>query len=480
MDFPFLECKIQEGPGSAGHQGCQTDQQDQRPEDSHAQYCRHFPSPEDAVLQALKQRAAEGECQQEENGVGPQPEECLVICQSGNANAKHPAQSRKGGHQVRGSEEYPANVGNEEDQDDPPPARKFLEIWLEPEPFGNDQQSIIQSPYHVGKVRSMPDAGKQPDYEQIADEGFCAFTAAAQRNVDIVPEPAGKSDVPPPPEITDRHRPVRMVKVLRNVKAEPSAHANGHIGISREIEVQLEGVGQGQDPGTGPGGVGLQGRKHFSESIGQNDFLGQSPGEFQASGADVLEGDGPGGQFRFHFVVLDNGALCHFREKGQVQRQFEKVCLCSAPSGVYIGEIGQGRECVEGDPQREGQPQGPEPEPRQDGIQILVESQDDQKSAGSGPEQRFAVCIGLVFEGPSGKPDPAGLDEKQHQSLEADPGIEEPGQNHEKDVAAFICLQRPVSQNTQGQEGSKKQQIRETHSASSNRAAASFAWGPVI
>ena len=79
---------------------------------------------------------------------------------------------------------------------------------------------------------------------------------APQGDVDIVPEPGGQGDVPPPPEVGDGHRQVGMVKVFQEMETKHAAHADGHVTVAGEVEVDLQSVGHGPQPRHG-GGEGV-------------------------------------------------------------------------------------------------------------------------------------------------------------------------------------------------------------------------------
>ena len=67
-----------------------------------------------------------------------------------------------------------------------------------------------------------------------------ARAVPAQRQVQVVPEPAGERDVPAPPELGDRPRDVRVVEVLQEVEAEHPCQADGHVRVAGEVEVDLQ------------------------------------------------------------------------------------------------------------------------------------------------------------------------------------------------------------------------------------------------
>ena len=49
----------------------------------------------------------------------------------------------------------------------------------------------------------MPQAGQQPDDGNVQELPTLALAVTAQGDVDVLPEPGGQADVPPPPELSD-------------------------------------------------------------------------------------------------------------------------------------------------------------------------------------------------------------------------------------------------------------------------------------
>ena len=94
----------------------------------------------------------------------------------------------------------------------------------------------------------MPKTREQPDDQKVAD-AFCgADAAAAERNIDIVPEPAAKRDMPAPPEFCQRGGAVRILEVRIKIKAEELYHADRHVGIAAEVKIKLKRIAQRAEP----------------------------------------------------------------------------------------------------------------------------------------------------------------------------------------------------------------------------------------
>ena len=72
--------------------------------------------------------------------------------------------------------------------------------------------------------------------------GF-AFAIATQRDVEIIPQPGGKRDVPASPEIRDGTGCVGHIEVRSQFKAHQIGQTNGNIRVSTEVAVNLQAVG---------------------------------------------------------------------------------------------------------------------------------------------------------------------------------------------------------------------------------------------
>ena len=215
------------------------------------------------------------------------------------------------------------------------------------------QHEVEQSPGQERPVGPVPDAGEQPHYEQVADVfGPGVHPAAPQGEVDVVPEPGGQGDVPPPPEFGDGPGDVGVIEVLQEVEAKHLAQADGHVGVAGEIVVDLQGVAQGAQPGERgrqavPQAEGPVG--HHRQLVGEEHLLAQTHDKPAAPGGEVRPDLFAVVDLLGHCLILDDGAGDELGEKGDVKPHLQGRALHLPPVPVDVQHIAQGLEGKEGD-----------------------------------------------------------------------------------------------------------------------------------
>ena len=75
-----------------------------------------------------------------------------------------------------------------------------------------------------------------------------ARSVAAEGNIDVVSEPRAERHMPSAPEFRGGLGDERIVKVLKEVEAEHPSESYRHIRISREVEIDMERVGDSVKP----------------------------------------------------------------------------------------------------------------------------------------------------------------------------------------------------------------------------------------
>ena len=84
--------------------------------------------------------------------------------------------------------------------------------------FKYQKDKIQESPEDKRPVRAVPEAGEQPDDQKIKDMSCFGHSVAAERNIDIISEPAAEGNMLFSPEFLDRFRGIRIIEVYENKK----------------------------------------------------------------------------------------------------------------------------------------------------------------------------------------------------------------------------------------------------------------------
>lgn len=98
------------------------------------------------------------------------------------------------------------------------------------------------TPKNECPCRAVPEPGEQKYNPSIEYDARQNATRAAERNVDIVPEPSRKRDMPVAPEVAKGLREIRTIEIDHQLDAEKLADANRAVRITREVAVDLERI----------------------------------------------------------------------------------------------------------------------------------------------------------------------------------------------------------------------------------------------
>ena len=145
---------------------------------------------------------------------------------------------------------------HEEQGVDVGPHSALLQVGQQEQLFYSQQHKVVQAPADKVPVRAVPDAGEQLHHEQVEDLALQALAVAAERDIHILPEPAGKGHVPAPPELGDGCGDIRVVEVCGEVEAQHLAHANAHHGVAGKVKVELQAIGDDAQPHQRGGCIG--------------------------------------------------------------------------------------------------------------------------------------------------------------------------------------------------------------------------------
>ena len=116
--------------------------------------------------------------------------------------------------------------------------------------FQDQKDAIVNAPQHIVPVGAVPDTSEHPDDENIPDLLHQTFPVSSQWDVNVFPKPGAQGDMPSSPEFRDAPGNIRIIEVFQEMEAKHFSETDSHIGITGEIKVDLEGVGQGSQPGS--------------------------------------------------------------------------------------------------------------------------------------------------------------------------------------------------------------------------------------
>ena len=141
-------------------------------------------------------------------------------------------------------EHVPADQNQQQRQHVPHGLWNFGKLLFE-QPLNTQQHEKIQSHSTKFPARAVPEARERPDDEEVQVD---MLAVAAERYVDIIPEERAERNVPPSPEFGNGLCGIRQLEVLHVPEPEDPAKADRHVGIAREVEVDLEHVHERAKP----------------------------------------------------------------------------------------------------------------------------------------------------------------------------------------------------------------------------------------
>src|SRR5690606_20017742 len=133
-------------------------------------------------------------------------------------------------------------------------------LWLAapppPRAQPTEQDTVDEAPRREPPVRAVPQAAQEHDGHEVEEHTGPTHAAATHGPIEVVTQPVGERLVPAVPELEEVSRVVRLVEVLGELEAEELRAADGDVGVAREVEIELQRVGDGRDRGLGGGEVG--------------------------------------------------------------------------------------------------------------------------------------------------------------------------------------------------------------------------------
>lgn len=248
-------------------------------------------------------------------------------------------------------EEGPSEDDDGEHVDVLQDARQPLDELAEEQLLADEKRAVVDAPEHEVPCRSMPKARDGPDHRNVEDPAGSRDAASAQWDVEVVAEERRQRDVPAPPELGDRPRDVGVVEVAQVLEAHHATKSDGHVRVSREVEVDLEGVGDDAGPGTDGADLRTALLEHEigenGHGVGEQRFLCETDDEEAKPAREVGEvllatrylfGDG---------LVAHDGAGDELREARDVHSEEQDVSLRGDLAAIDVDDVGERLKGVE-------------------------------------------------------------------------------------------------------------------------------------
>ena len=161
---------------------------------------------------------------------------------------EHPPDISECRHQTVSPEEHPADQNNKDCVKMLEEAWDSLQASAESDTLKNEKNGIIQAPYQEVETCAMPQPCCSKDNQEIDVGAHRAFSVAAQRNIQVIPEPGAQGNMPSPPEFANRFGNIRKLEVFQKVKSEQFAQTDRHVRVTAEIIVNLQRIGDDAQP----------------------------------------------------------------------------------------------------------------------------------------------------------------------------------------------------------------------------------------
>ena len=209
------------------------------------------------------------------------------------------------------------------------------------------------APQDEVEARAMPEAAKEHGQEEVHAGAPLALPISAERDVEVVAQPARQADVPALPKIARRVRVVRRVEVDRELQAQHPREAARHVGIAAEVEVDLEREADHGEPhidASIPLHAIEDGVRVERDAIGNEDLLQQAAREEQHSVGHARIVDRRfGHELRQERARTDDGAGDELRKKADERGELEERARRLQIAPVDVDRVAHGLKRVEAD-----------------------------------------------------------------------------------------------------------------------------------
>ncbi|MPM24677.1 hypothetical protein SDC9_71161 [bioreactor metagenome] len=164
--------------------------------------------------------------------------------------------------------------------------------------------------------------------------------------------------MPARPEVDDARGLVGRVEVERELDAEHLGQAQRHVGVAREVEINLQRIAQAGGPRPPHLQIAGRGKTRIRigrDAVGQQHLLGQADHEQHSAHRQVLGLEAVVrrvGKLRNHLLVVQDGAGDQMREEGDEEHIAQKAFFLDQTRAA-IQQKADLREGEERDAQRQ-------------------------------------------------------------------------------------------------------------------------------
>lgn len=251
---------------------------------------------------------------------------------------------------------------------------KFIE-WLSKAEQRNDT-CMIKAPHSKRPVGPMPKSHDKPSEKKCpkklaalvfrghsnAIPAFGSEGLSGKREIEVVAYPCRERNMPTFPEIPRRHGEVRPVEVVGKVDAHHPPRANGDVGITTEIKINLEPKQEGCHPDVkGRERVGITGKGTIHQrryAVGEHNLFNQARQDEQQALVKILKVEHAlPKQLWQHLARAQDGPRNQLRPEGHIHQKCRKPLCWLLDTSVDIDGVADGLKSIKRNPQRQDDPQ---------------------------------------------------------------------------------------------------------------------------
>ena len=181
--------------------------------------------------------------------------------------------------------------------------------------------------------------------------------------------------MPAPPIIGQRAGGQRVIKVFGKTETEHATKADGHVRISRKIEIDLNGIADGAKPchrdRQPVGGHIAHARPKLARGVGQQHLFGKSAHKRAQAACQCRDRMIAARQLLVHVAISHDRARDELWKQRHVGAKRDGIALCVHLAAIDVDDIGKRLEGIKRNTDGERQSKGRKSRQRGNGTQII-------------------------------------------------------------------------------------------------------------